>query len=314
MQIVTKSNKLHPAKIIKMQSSDHHRHEINGKNLGLAIFLNVFMTVAEAAGGIVSGSIALMSDAAHNFSDVISLIISWVANRLSRREATLTRTFGFRRSEILAAFINSATLIIVSVIIIIEAIKRISSPEEVSAGIMIWMAVASIIVNGLSALFLRKDSRKNMNMRSAYLHLFGDMLTSLAVLAGGLVIRYMGWNWADSIISVAIALYLLWLSRAIFVSSLRIIMQFTPEDINIKEIASEIEKIRGVRNIHHVHVWQINEHDLMFEAHLDLAEDIRVSDFEEILGRIKTLLAGTNIRHVTIQPEFSVDDRKQIIY
>ncbi len=305
---------MHQAKIIKMHSSDHHRHEINGKNLGLAIFLNVFMTIAEAVGGIVSGSIALMSDAAHNFSDVISLVISWVANRLSKREATLTRTFGFRRSEILAAFINSATLIIVSVVIIIEAIKRISIPEEVSAGIMIWLAVASIIVNGLSALFLRRDSRENMNMRSAYLHLFGDMLTSVAVLAGGLAIRYMGLNQADSIISIAIALYLLWLSRGIFVSSLRIIMQFTPEDINIKEIAAEIEKIPGVRNIHHVHVWQINEHDLMFEAHLDLEEDMRVSDFEEILGRIKTLLAGTNIRHVTIQPEFAVNDRKQMIW
>lgn len=305
---------MHPAKIINMHSSNHHRHEISGKNLGLAIFLNVFMTIAEAAGGLVSGSIALMSDAAHNFSDVISLVISWVANRLSKKGATLTRTFGFRRSEILAAFINSATLIIVSVVIIIEAVKRISSPEDISAGIMIWMAVASIIVNGLSVLFLRRDSRENMNMRSAYLHLFGDMLTSVAVLAGGLAIRYMGWNRADSIISVAIALYLLWLSRGIFVSSLKIIMQFTPDDIDIKEIASEIEKIPGVRNIHHVHVWQINEHDLMFEAHLDLAEDIRVSGFEEILGQIKTLLAGTNIRHVTIQPEFSVDDRKQIIY
>lgn len=305
---------MHPAKIINMHSSDHHRNEINGKNLGLAIFLNVFMTIAEAAGGILSGSIALMSDAAHNFSDVISLVISWVANRLSKREATITRTFGFRRSEILAAFINSATLIIVSVIIIIEAIKRISSPEEVSAGIMIWLAVTSIIVNGLSALILHSDSRQNMNMRSAYLHLFGDMLTSVAVLAGGLAVRYMGWNRADSIVSIAIALYLLWLSRGIFVSSLRIIMQFTPEDINIKEIAAEIEKIPGVRNIHHVHVWQINEHDLMFEAHLDLEEDMRVSGFEEILGRIKTLLAGTNIRHVTIQPEFSVDDRKQMIW
>lgn len=305
---------MHPAKIINMHSSNHHRHEISGKNLGLAIFLNVFMTIAEAAGGLVSGSIALMSDAAHNFSDVISLVISWVANRLSKKGATLTRTFGFRRSEILAAFINSATLIIVSVVIIIEAVKRISSPEDISAGIMIWMAVASIIVNGLSVLFLRRDSRENMNMRSAYLHLFGDMLTSVAVLAGGLAIRYMGWNRADSIISVAIALYLLWLSRGIFVSSLKIIMQFTPDDIDIKEIASEIEKIPGVRNIHHVHVWQINEHDLMFEAHLDLAEDIRVSGFEEILGQIKTLLADTNIRHVTIQPEFSVDDRKQIIY
>ncbi|MFZ2338823.1 MAG: cation diffusion facilitator family transporter [Bacteroidales bacterium] len=297
-----------------MHSSDQHRHEIDGKNLGIAIFLNMLMTLAEAAGGIVSGSIALISDAAHNFSDVISLAISWTANRLAKREATMTRTFGFRRSEILAAFINSAILIIISAVIIIEAIQRVSKPVDVSAGMMIWLAVASIIVNGLSALFLHKDSHDNMNIRSAYLHLFGDMLTSVAVLAGGLAIKYMGWNQADSLISVAIALYLLWLSRGIFIASLRIIMQFTPEDIEIVSLAAEIEKIPGVRNIHHVHVWQINEHDLMFEAHLDLEEDIRVSGFEEILEKIKNILAGTNIRHVTIQPEFSVDDAKQMIW
>jgi cobalt-zinc-cadmium efflux system protein len=297
-----------------MHGHNHRHHEPGGKNLGFAIFLNLLMTLVEAAGGIISGSIALMSDAVHNFSDVISLAISWIANRLSKREATPGKTFGFRRSEILAAFINSATLIIISVVIIIEAIKRISSPAEVSAGMMIWLAVTSIIVNGLSALFLHKDSHDNMNIRSAYLHLFGDMLTSVAVLAGGLAIKYMGWYRADSIISVAIALYLLWLSRGIFISSLRIIMQFTPEDIDVTSLASEIEKIPGVRNIHHVHVWQINEHDLMFEAHLDLEEDIKVSGFEEILGKIKVLLAETNIRHVTIQPEFSVDDRKQMIW
>lgn len=297
-----------------MHDPGHKPHEPGGKNLGFAIFLNLLMTLVEAAGGIISGSIALMSDAVHNFSDVISLAISWIANRLSKREATPGKTFGFRRSEILAAFFNSATLIIISVVIIIEAIKRISSPAEVSAGMMIWLAVTSIIVNGLSALFLHKDSHDNMNIRSAYLHLFGDMLTSVAVLAGGLAIKYMGWYRADSIISVAIALYLLWLSRGIFISSLRIIMQFTPEDIDVTSLASEIEKIPGVRNIHHVHVWQINEHDLMFEAHLDLEEDIKVSGFEEILGKIKVLLAETNIRHVTIQPEFSVDDRKQMIW
>jgi len=297
-----------------MHNTGHKQHEPDGRNLGIAIFLNMLMTLAEAVGGIVSGSIALISDAVHNFSDVISLIISWIANRLAKKEATPGRTFGFRRSEILAAFINSATLIIISVIIIIEALRRISNPQEVSAGMMIWLALVSIAVNGLSAFFLRKDSHENMNIRSAYLHLFGDMLTSVAVLAGGLAIRYLGWYRADSIISVLIALYLLWLSKDIFIASLRIIMQFTPEDVDIAGLAAEIEKIPGVRNIHHIHVWQINEHELMFEAHLDLEEDIRVSGFEDILVKIKTVLAGTNIRHVTIQPEFSVDDRKQMIW
>lgn len=153
-----------------------------------------------------------------------------------------------------------------------------------------------------------------MNIRAAYLHLFGDMLTSVAVLAGGLAIKYLGWFWTDSVFSIAIAVYLLWLSWKIFMSSMRIIMQFTPEDIDIKEIACAIEKIPGVKNIHHVHVWQINERDMMFEAHIDMSEDIKVSGFENILEEIKAVLAQHKIRHSTIQPEFSADDKKQIIY
>jgi len=297
-----------------MYKAESHHHPVSNRNLGLAILLNAGITMAEAIGGIISGSIALLSDAAHNFSDVISLIISWFANRLSKKEATERQTFGFRRSEILAAFINSATLIIISVIIIIEAIKRLLNPAPLSANLMIWLAFASIIVNGSSALFIRRDSRNNINMRSAYLHLFGDMLTSAAVLAGGFAIKYLGWNWTDPVFSLAIAIYLLWLSRGIFISSLRIIMQFTPDDIDVRKIACLIENIPGVKNIHHVHIWQINEHDLMFEAHIDMLEDIKVSGFEAILEEIEAVLARNNIRHSTIQPEFSVDDRKQIIY
>jgi cobalt-zinc-cadmium efflux system protein len=297
-----------------MPESGQHIHTVSGKNLVLAILLNLVITLAEAIGGIISGSMALLSDAAHNFSDVISLIISYFANRLSKREATERQTFGFRRSEILAAFINSATLIIISVIIIIKAVQRLSEPVTLSAGLMIWLAIASIIVNGLSALVIRRDSHNNMNMRSAYLHLFGDMLTSVAVLAGGLAIRYLQWTWTDSVFSMAIAVYLLWLSWGLFRSSLRIIMQFTPEDVDIKKIACEIENISGVKNIHHVHIWQINDRDLMFEAHVDMSEDIKVSGFENILIQIKAVLAHNGINHSTIQPEFSVDDKKQVIY
>ena len=297
-----------------MRETGDHYSNISGRNLWLAILLNVGITLAEAVGGIISGSMALLSDAAHNFSDVISLIISWFANRLSKKEATERETFGYRRSEILAAFINSSTLIIISVIIIIEAIQRLAIPVVPSAGLMIWLSIASIFVNGLSALVIRKDSHDNMNMRSAYLHLFGDMLTSVAVLAGGLAIKYLHWNWTDSVFSMVIAFYLLWLSWGIFRSSLRIIMQFTPEEIDLKKIACEIEKISGVKNIHHVHVWQINEHDMMFEAHVDMSEDINVSGFEKILGEIKTVLNQNGINHSTIQPEFSVKDKKQIIY
>jgi cobalt-zinc-cadmium efflux system protein len=293
---------------------EHHHQEVSGRNLGFAIVLNVGITFAQAIGGIISGSMALLSDAAHNLSDVLSMVISFLANRLAKREATEKQTFGFRRSEILAALINSATLIIISVIILVEAIQRLVNPEPVSANLVIWLAIAGIIVNGVSALFIRNDSQENMNMKSVYLHLFGDMLISIAVLLGGLVMKYLQWYWTDSVFSIAIAFYLLYMSWGIVRSSLRIIMQFTPEEIDVKRIASEIEKIQGVKNIHHVHVWQINEREMMFEAHIDLSEDMNVSSFEKILHRIKAVLIKYDINHSTIQPEFTVDDKKQIIY
>jgi len=297
-----------------MNESKHHHHEVSGKNLGLAILLNVGITVAQAIGGAISGSMALLSDAAHNFSDVLSLVISFLANRLAKRGATEKETFGFRRSEILAAFINSATLIVIAILILSEAIQRLINPVSISAIWVIYLAIAGILVNGVSALFLRNDSHENMNMKSAYLHLFTDMLTSVAVLLGGLAIKYLNWNWIDGVFSIVIAIYLLYMSLGIFRSSLRIIMQFTPEGIDINKIAIEIEMIQGVKNIHHVHVWQINEHNLMFEAHIDMSEDIKVSSFESILNEIESVLKKNGITHSTIQPEFSADDKKKIIY
>jgi cobalt-zinc-cadmium efflux system protein len=297
-----------------MQKADNHQHAVRGRNLGFVILLNVGITFAQAIGGIISGSMALLSDAAHNFSDVLSMVISFLANRLAKREATEKQTFGFRRSEILAAFINSATLIIISVIILFEAIQRLVNPVPISANLVIWLAVAGILVNGISVLFIRNDSHENMNMKSVYLHLFGDMLISVSVLIGGLAMKYLHWYRTDSIFSIVIAIYLLYLSWGIVRSSLRIIMQFTPEEIDIKKIVIEIEKIQGVKNIHHVHVWQINEHEMMFEAHIDMSEDMNVSSFESILYRIKAVLISYNINHSTIQPEFTVEDSKQIIH
>jgi|APLow6443716910_1056828.scaffolds.fasta_scaffold24153_2 cobalt-zinc-cadmium efflux system protein len=297
-----------------MNETEHQHYEVSGRNLGFAILLNIGITLAQSIGGIISGSMALLSDAAHNFSDVLSMIISFLANRLAKREATEKQTFGFRRSEILAAFINSATLILISGIILFEAIQRLVNPVPISANLVIYLAIAGILVNGVSVLFIRNDSHENMNIKSVYLHLFGDMLVSIAVLLGGLAMKFLQWYRIDSFFSIIIAIYLLYMGWGIVRSSLRIIMQFTPEEIDIKKIATEIEKIQGVKNIHHVHVWQINEREMMFEAHIDMSEDVNVSKFEDILHRIKAVLTKYDINHSTIQPELTVDDKKQIIY
>ncbi len=295
-------------------AAHQHHHQVSGKGLWYSILLNIFITLAEVFGGIVSGSMALLTDAAHNFSDVISLIISYTANRLAGRKASGKFTYGLKRSEILAAFINSATLIIIAIIILVESVERIYNPKPIAAGWVIWLALASIVVNGLSVLFIRKDVKGSMNIKSAYLHLFSDMLTSVAVLIGGLAMKFFQWYSIDAIFSILIAVYLLYLSWDIFKNSLKILMQFTPPGIDIDKICDHMQKIEGIENMHHVHAWQLNERDIIFEAHIDLSKDVRISEFENILKKIKTVLEKSGIRHCNIQPEYSVDDSKQRIH
>ncbi len=297
-----------------MNNNEYHHHYISGRNLFWTILLNISITVAEVTGAIISGSMALLTDALHNFSDVLSLIISYIANRLTRRKATVKQTFGYRRSEIMAAFLNSVTLIILAFFILEQAILRFWEPTKIVANWVIYLSIASIVANALSVLFIKKDAKDNINIKSAFVHLFTDMLTSVAVLIGGLAMKFMNWYWVDSVLSIIIVIYLIYMSWGIFKSSLQIIMQFTPNNINVQKIVTEIEKINNVKNIHHVHIWQINEHDIMFEAHVDLMEDSKITDFEIVLKRIKQILAQFNIEHIIIQPEFLVDDNKQIIF
>jgi len=293
---------------------EHHHHKVEGKNLFFTILLNAGISLAELIGGIISGSISLISDAIHNFSDVLSLIISYVAHKISKRDATDKQTYGYKRSEIIAAFLNSSTLIVLAFFILYQAIERFISPTEVSSDLVIWLALGSIIVNGLSVLFIKKDAEGNMNMKSAYLHLLGDMMTSIAVLIGGILMKYFQIFWIDPVFSIFIALYLLYLSWHIFKSSLKIMMQFTPENIDINEINTSISQIQNVKNIHHIHIWQINEHDIMFEAHIDVEKDISISEFERVLQSVKEYLHSKyEIHHITLQPEFSVDDNKELI-
>jgi len=293
---------------------EHHHHEVKGQRLFWTIILNLSISIAELVGGLISGSIALISDAIHNFSDVLSLVISYIANKLTHKSASEKHTFGYKRSEILAAFFNSATLLILAFFILYEGVLRFFEPKQITPNLVIYLSIGSILVNAISVLFIQKDAKDNINMKSAYLHLFSDMLTSIAVLIGGILMKYYHIYWIDSLFSAVIALYLMYMSWGIFKSSLKIIMQFTPEDINLKNIANEIEEISDIKNIHHIHIWQINEHDIMFEAHIDLEKNIKITDFEQIKEQIEMILKKYHIYHITLQPEFSVEDSKQIIH
>lgn len=291
-----------------------HKHgTINGRNLFITILLNIGITIAQVIGGLLSGSMALLSDAAHNFSDVLSLIVSFGAEKLSGRERTLKQTYGYKRAGIFAAFINAATLLIIATILVWEAIYRLIHPQPIAGLVVIYLAALSILLNGLSVVLIKRDAEGSMNMRSAYLHLFTDMMTSIAVLVGGFAIKYLGWYWIDGVLSIGIAIYLVYSNWGIFYESIRIFMQFTPSHINIEEIAQKVTLLKGVKNMHHVHVWQLDDHEMMLEAHIDLDEDYSISRFEVILEQVDKLLEPYGIHHLNIQPELFRSDQKELI-
>ena len=291
-----------------------HKHEVKGKNLLFSIVLNIVITVAQVIGGIVSGSLALISDALHNFSDVLSLVFSYVANKLSKKEASLNHTFGYKRAELIAAFVNAMTLIIVALYLIFEAIHRFSNPEPIKSSLVIWLSILGIVVNGLSALLLKKDANHNLNMKSAYLHLFTDMMASVAVLIGGILMKYFQWFWVDSLMTLLIALYLIYVGFDLLKSSTQMLMLFTPGNIDIKAIVQEVHKIPGVNKLHHIHVWHLNDDELHLEAHLDCSEDIKMSEFNVLLQKVEEVLYHKfKINHINIQPEYKKEDPKDFI-
>lgn len=298
--------------------SHNHTHghpTLSGKNLLLSIVLNTVITVAQIIGGIISGSLALISDAVHNFSDVISLIISYIANLLAHKKKQTTRyTFGYKRAEIIAAFINAISLIVIAVYLGFEAIHRFSNQVEIKSDLVIWLAILGIAVNGFSVLLLKNDAKNNLNMKAAYLHLLTDMLTSVAVLVGGLIMKYYHIYLIDAILTLLISFYLIYMSWDILVTSTKILMLFAPKHVNIEEVVKEVELVTGIKNVHHVHIWQLNDRECHFEAHIEFKNDITISNFDVICKEVERLLLDKfEIHHCNLQPEFNRTESKEII-
>ena len=295
-------------------SHTHDHSDLKGKKLLFTIFLNLIITVAQVIGGIISGSLSLLSDALHNLTDVISLIISYVANLFTKKDASETKTFGYKRAEIIAAFVNSASLLIIALYLIYEAIVRFFNPQEIESSLVIWLALLAIFANGFSVLLLKSEAKENMNMQSAYLHLFTDMAASIAVLIGGLLMKYFQWYWVDSLLTILIAIYLLFMGYDLLKKSFKILMLFTPDYIKIEEVTAAINKHKSIKNVHHVHIWELNEDEIHIEAHLEFYKDIQLSEFDLILVTIEEMLHDRfNINHSNLQPEFKKDGPKDIV-
>lgn len=288
-----------------------HRKE---KKLLISIFLNISITLAQVIGGVLSGSLALLSDALHNFSDVISLVISFAAKKIGKKKASASKTFGFKRAEILAAFINAATLLVVAVLLIIEAIHRFQDQQPIDSFLVILLASIAVLANGLSVLLIKDNTQNDLNMKSAYLHLFSDMLASVAVLVGGILMHVYTLYWIDSLLTFAIACYLIYVSFDLLKESSMMLMLFTPKHLSIKEVTAQILLNKEVNNIHHIHLWQLNENEIHLEAHIDMNNNVKISDFQEIRMRLEEQLKEKfSINHITIQPEFGLEGDKDLI-
>ena len=281
-----------------------HNHEHTARNLAITVILNGIITVAQFAGGIISGSLALISDALHNLSDVISVILAYLAHVIGLRPQTQKSTFGYKRAEILAAFINAISLIAISVYLLVEAGKRFLNPREVDYLWMLGLGILGFFANGLSVLILHKNKEENLNIRAAYLHLIGDALTSLAVIAGAVCIWLFQVYWIDPLVTVLISAYIFIHTFQILKESVGILMQFAPPEIDQEKVVVEILKILEIKSVHHVHLWQLADHKIYFEAHLVLASNIAVSETNAITEKAKRLLASRfNITHTTFQYE-----------
>ncbi len=285
----------------------HENNDVSLPRLIFTIILNLIITVAQIIGGIISGSLALISDAIHNLSDTISVILAYIAQLLSLKPSTKQSTFGYKRAEILAAFINAVALIAISVYLIVEAIERLLEPQPVDARWMFWLGLLGLIANGLSVLVLEREKNKNINIKAAYLHLLGDALTSLAVIAGAGLIWFFDVVWVDAVVTILIGVYLLVHTSKLLAESVMILMQMAPKTFDGKRVEEQLLKILGIRRVYHIHVWNLTDKILHFECHIELENDFRISETNDINEAVRKILHHEfDIDHVTIQFEYGL--------
>lgn len=296
-------------------SHSHHAKSTHAGRLIISLILNLIITAAQIIGGLVSGSLALLSDALHNLSDSFASLISLIALKISQRKNTLKKTFGYKRIEILAALLNTSILIGISILLFKEAYERLLKPNpNLQTTLIIVLGVAGLIANAIAALALKSAASNNLNIRSAYLHLLGDALTSFAVIGGGILMALFGIFWLDPVLTIVIGLYVLKESYGILKESVDILMGNVPREIDILEIQKAVESFPEIANLHHVHIWKLNDEEIHFSGHIDLKKDILTSQMDSIRLKIEEILQKEfHISHITIQIEFNCCEDKKII-
>jgi cobalt-zinc-cadmium efflux system protein len=285
----------------------HHHHHGEGQTEGrlwISIFLNFTITLAEFVGGIISGSLSLLSDALHNLNDTASLGISLVARKISKKEANRDKTFGYQRAEIIGAFINLITLVIIALFLIKEGIERFYNPQPIDGMVMFVVAIVGLLGNVITAVLLHRSSKENINIRSAYVHIMSDALSSVGVIIAGILILQYQFYIVDTILTLIIAGYILWQSYHMLRKTIDILMESTPKGLELPAIQSAMAGVSGVLDVHHLHVWRLDEQNILLESHVVIDEE-DMNKMESIKSSIKQMLSSNfNIHHSTLEFEF----------
>jgi cobalt-zinc-cadmium efflux system protein len=273
------------------------------RRLGLSLGFTLLFVAVEIAAGIFSHSLALLTDAAHNITDVITLALTMWAFTMALKPAHSGKTYGYHRAGILVALVNSSSLALIAGGIFVEAIRRIINPPEVNAGILIWVSLAAVVVNLVTALLVRRGSDSDLNLKSAFLHLMGDVFSTVGALVAGIIIHFTDAYWLDPLVSILIGFLILWNAWGILRESVHILMESTPSDINIEKLINDIQAVQGVRGLHDLHIWSLNQSRRTLSAHI-VVDDVTIKVGAQVQTEINRLLEDNyEIYHATLQLE-----------
>jgi len=282
----------------------HHPHaRTAGRRLLWVILFNAIITLTEYVAGLLSGSLALVSDAGHNFSDVLALILGYAGEKVVERQPTARYSFGLRRAEVLIALVNALSLVAIGAYVVIEAVDRFRNPAEIDAGILLPVALVGLFGNLFSVLILRRDRNRNLNLRAAFLHLAFDTLSSIAVVGVGVVLLFQPWVWLDLVVSLLIVVMMVWGSIGVINESLRVILQAAPSGLDPEKVHEAILAVPNVREAHGLHVWSVNSNEVFLSCHVCVSNGDATDTDQVIVAINKALEESFGIRHTTVQVE-----------
>ncbi len=289
------------------QGHDHGTDTMNDGRLAAAVAVNVLLTFAQIVGGVVSGSLSLIADALHNLNDAASLALALFARKLGRRPADKLMTFGYGRAEVVAALINLTTLVIVGLYLVYEAINRFLDPQPIDGWIVIWVAGIALVIDIATAALVYAQSKNSLNIKAAFLHNVSDAMASVGVIVAGLLIIFYDLYVADLVITLVISAYVLWQGFSLLPRTIRLLMGATPDDLEFDRIVAAVRAVPGVRDLHHVHVWSMDEHNRSLEAHI-VSEAGSLQAFEQVKAAVRAVLKTQfSIDHATLEPCLNAD-------